>query len=105
MIHILIIDDEDPIRNLLARMVEKNKTINWNPESTGTGRFGNWLENLNDGNLSRSRFWDSLPKVTDSGRTLTPLPEKNYENDYVYLADRTKRKTVSIRNYLPRIRS
>ena len=38
-------------------MVELNKTINWKPESTGTGRFGNWLENLNDWNLSRSRFW------------------------------------------------
>ncbi len=40
-----------------ARMVELNKTINWKPESTGTGRFGNWLENLVDWNLSRSRFW------------------------------------------------
>ena len=39
------------------RMVELNKTINWKPESTGSGRFGNWLENLNDWNLSRSRFW------------------------------------------------
>ncbi len=39
------------------RMTELNKTINWKPESTGTGRFGNWLENLNDWNLSRSRFW------------------------------------------------
>lgn len=39
------------------RMVELNKTINWQPVSTGTGRFGNWLENLNDWNLSRSRFW------------------------------------------------
>ncbi len=39
------------------RMVELNKKINWKPESTGTGRFGNWLENLNDWNLSRSRFW------------------------------------------------
>ncbi|RRD02246.1 isoleucine--tRNA ligase [Prevotella sp. OH937_COT-195] len=39
------------------RMVELNNTINWKPESTGTGRFGNWLENLNDWNLSRSRFW------------------------------------------------
>ncbi len=39
------------------RMAELNKTINWKPESTGTGRFGNWLENLNDWNLSRSRFW------------------------------------------------
>ncbi len=39
------------------RMVELNKTINWKPASTGTGRFGNWLENLNDWNLSRSRYW------------------------------------------------
>ncbi|MEJ6736547.1 MAG: isoleucine--tRNA ligase [Flavobacteriales bacterium] len=39
------------------RMIELNKTINWQPESTGTGRFGNWLENLNDWNLSRSRYW------------------------------------------------
>lgn len=39
------------------RMSELNKTINWQPESTGTGRFGNWLDNLNDWNLSRSRYW------------------------------------------------
>ncbi len=39
------------------RMVELNKEINWKPESTGTGRFGNWLENLVDWNLSRSRYW------------------------------------------------
>ena len=39
------------------RMIELNKTINWKPESTGTGRFGKWLENLNDWNLSRSRYW------------------------------------------------
>ena len=39
------------------RMAELNKTINWHPESTGTGRFGKWLENLNDWNLSRSRYW------------------------------------------------
>jgi len=39
------------------RMVELNKTINWKPKSTGEGRFGNWLENLVDWNLSRSRFW------------------------------------------------
>jgi len=38
-------------------MIALNKTINWKPASTGTGRFGNWLENLNDWNLSRSRFW------------------------------------------------
>ena len=39
------------------RMFELNKTINWHPESTGSGRFGKWLENLNDWNLSRSRYW------------------------------------------------
>ena len=39
------------------RMAELNKTIQWKPESTGTGRFGKWLENLNDWNLSRSRYW------------------------------------------------
>ena len=39
------------------RMIDLNKTINWKPESTGTGRFGKWLENLNDWNLSRSRYW------------------------------------------------
>jgi len=39
------------------RMIELNKTINWKPESTGTGRFGKWLENLQDWNLSRSRYW------------------------------------------------
>ena len=39
------------------RMIELNKTIRWKPESTGTGRFGKWLENLNDWNLSRSRYW------------------------------------------------
>ncbi|HUI32296.1 MAG TPA: isoleucine--tRNA ligase [Dysgonamonadaceae bacterium] len=39
------------------RMIELNNTINWKPESTGTGRFGKWLENLQDWNLSRSRYW------------------------------------------------
>jgi isoleucyl-tRNA synthetase len=42
---------------LKSRMVELNKQINWKPESTGSGRFGNWLENLVDWNLSRSRYW------------------------------------------------
>ena len=55
------------------KLVDLNKTINWKPKSTGEGRFGNWLLNANDWNLSRSRFWGiPLPiwKTSDSKETL-----------------------------------
>ncbi len=52
------------------KMIELNKTINWKPKATGEGRFGNWLENLVDWNLSRSRFWGiPLPIWTSEDRT------------------------------------
>lgn len=89
-----------------SRMVELNKTINWQPVSTGTGRFGNWLENLNDWNLSRSRFWgtplpiwrdedghekcigsvhelyDEIEKAVDAGfMKSNPLKDKGFKPD------------------------
>lgn len=70
--------------SLKDKMVELNKTINWKPESTGTGRFGNWLENLVDWNLSRSRYWGTpLPiwrtKDGSEERCIGSLEELNAE--------------------------
>jgi isoleucyl-tRNA synthetase len=56
--------------DMKEKMMKLNKTINWKPKSTGEGRFGNWLENLVDWNLSRSRFWGiPLPIWTSEDRT------------------------------------
>jgi isoleucyl-tRNA synthetase len=66
------------------KMVALNKTINWKPEATGTGRFGNWLENLVDWNLSRSRYWGTpLPiwrtKDGEQEKCIGSLAELNEE--------------------------
>ncbi len=69
---------------LKDKMVALNKTINWKPEATGTGRFGNWLENLVDWNLSRSRYWGTpLPiwrtKDGEEEKCIGSLAELNAE--------------------------
>ena len=64
------------ISDVKERMFELNQTINWKPKSTGEGRFGNWLANANDWNLSRSRYWGIPLPILPSG-LLMPYANAN----------------------------
>ncbi len=94
------------------RMVELNKTINWKPKSTGEGRFGNWLENMVDWNLSRSRFWGTpLPvwRTKDANEEIfigsieELLLEINRADKILGLAQSSKLKAQSLDLHKPMV--
>lgn len=85
--------------DLKDRMVELNKTINWKPKSTGEGRFGNWLENMVDWNLSRSRFWGTALPVWRSGANKEMYQEK-YQTTEVEFPEPLFRLCVGAKNEL-----
>ena len=83
------------------RMVELNKTINWKPKSTGEGRFGNWLENMVDWNLSRSRFWGTPLPIwkTEDGEEEVCIGSIQELNDGIREANKVLGGDVN-KNYL-----
>jgi isoleucyl-tRNA synthetase len=83
------------------RMVELNKTINWKPKSTGEGRFGNWLENMVDWNLSRSRFWGTPLPIwkTEDGEEIICIGSIEELNEGIKKANQVLGSHIN-KNYL-----